>query len=148
MIKVAYPHPGEILGEEFLAPMDITRYRLAKEIRVPQRRIDEIVSGHRSITADTALRLSRFFGTSDAFWLNLQAGYDARVTKGEMADTLQAIKPVATGSPEAPAARAAKVPSAKPSKARVRTSAHGVARNAAKGAPAKKALQTHVRKRA
>jgi addiction module HigA family antidote len=148
MIKVAYPHPGEILGDEFLAPMDITRYRLAKEIRVPQRRIDEIVSGHRSITADTALRLSRFFGTSDAFWLNLQAGYDARVTKGEMADTLEAINPVTMASLKPPAARAAKASSAKPLKERVRTLAYGVARDAAKGVSAKKASPAPVRKRA
>lgn len=94
MANVACPHPGEILGEEFLLPMDITRYRLAKEIGVPQRRIDEIVSGQRTITADTALRLSRYFSLSDAFWLNLQAGYDARVTKYAMAKTLAAIRPV------------------------------------------------------
>jgi addiction module HigA family antidote len=82
------------LKEEFLDPMDISRYRLAKEINVPQRRIDEIVSGDSAITADTALRLSRYFGLSDTFWLNLQVDYDARTTKSAMAKTLDAIKPI------------------------------------------------------
>ena len=78
MRKVPYPHPGEILLEEFLKPMQITQYRLAKEIAVPQRRIGEIVAGKRAVTADTGLRLSRFFGMSDAFWIGLQMDYDAR----------------------------------------------------------------------
>ncbi len=69
-------HPGEILLEEFLTPMGISQYRLAKDISVPQRRIGEIVSGKRAITADTALRLGRFFGMEAQFWLNLQARYD------------------------------------------------------------------------
>lgn len=69
-------HPGEILLEDFLNPMGITRYRLAKEIGVPQRRIDEICSGKRSISADTALRLARFFGTDPQSWMNLQAEFD------------------------------------------------------------------------
>jgi len=69
-------HPGEILLEEFLKPMNISQYRLAKDISVPQRRISEITQGKRSITADTALRLGRFFGMEPQFWLNLQARYD------------------------------------------------------------------------
>jgi addiction module HigA family antidote len=74
-------HPGEILREEFLEPMGISQYRLAKDISVPPRRINEIVHGKRSITADTALRLGRFFGMSAQFWLNLQTRYDLEVTE-------------------------------------------------------------------
>ena len=74
-------HPGEILMEEFLEPMGISQYRLAKDISVPPRRINEIVHGKRSITADTALRLGRFFGMSPQFWLNLQTRYDLEVTE-------------------------------------------------------------------
>lgn len=69
-------HPGEILLEEFLQPMEISQYRLAKDISVPQRRISEITQGKRSITADTALRLGRFFSMEAQFWLNLQSRYD------------------------------------------------------------------------
>lgn len=83
-------HPGEILIEEFLRPMDISQYRLAKSISVPPRRINEIVHGKRSITADTALRLSRFFGTSERFWLNLQTRYDLEVEKDRLGDRLEA----------------------------------------------------------
>jgi addiction module HigA family antidote len=74
-------HPGEILMEEFLEPMGISQYRLAKDISVPPRRINEIVHGKRSITADTALRLGRFFGMSPQFWLNLQTRHDLEVTE-------------------------------------------------------------------
>jgi addiction module HigA family antidote len=74
--KLPPVHPGEILMEEFLEPMAISQYRLAKDISVPPRRINEIVHGTRSITANTALRLARYFGTSERFWLNLQARYD------------------------------------------------------------------------
>ena len=77
MPKVPYPHPGKTLLEEFLKPMGISQYRLAKEIGVPQRRIGEIVAGNRAVTADTGLRLSRFFGMSEGFWLGLQMDYDA-----------------------------------------------------------------------
>ena len=79
--KLPPVHPGEILLEEFLTPMGISQYRLAKSVTVPPRRINEIVHGKRSITADTALRLSRFFGTSERFWLNLQVQYDLERTK-------------------------------------------------------------------
>jgi len=81
-------HPGEILMEEFLQPMGISQYRLAKDISVPPRRINEIVHGKRSITADTALRLGRFFGISPQFWLNLQTRYDLEVTEDFLADRL------------------------------------------------------------
>ncbi len=93
MRRVPYPHPGEILLEEFLKPMGITQYRLAKEIGVPQRRIGEIVAGNRAVTADTGLRLSRFFGTSDGFWIGLQVDYDAARAKDALAKTLGRIKP-------------------------------------------------------
>ena len=74
--KMAPIHPGEILVEEFLKPMDISQYRLAKDISVPPRRINEIVHGKRAVTADTALRLGRYFNMSPQFWLNLQAHFD------------------------------------------------------------------------
>jgi addiction module HigA family antidote len=80
--KVLAPiHPGEILMEEFLKPLGISQYKLAKDINVPARRINEIVHGKRSITADTALRLSRYFNLSERFWLNLQARYDLEMEK-------------------------------------------------------------------
>lgn len=81
-------HPGEILIEEFLEPMGISQYRLAKDISVPPRRINEIVHGKRSITADTALRLGRFFGISPQFWLNLQTRYDLEMTEDFLSDRL------------------------------------------------------------
>ncbi|MGB5157306.1 helix-turn-helix transcriptional regulator [Desulfobacterium sp. N47] len=81
-------HPGEILMEEFLEPMGISQYRLAKDISVPPRRINEIVHGKRSISADTALRLGRFFGMSPQFWLNLQTRYDLEVTEDFLANRL------------------------------------------------------------
>ena len=83
-------HPGEILLEEFLEPLGISQYRLAKEIHVPPRRINEIIHGKRGISPDTALRLSRFFGTSERFWLNLQTRYDIEMTKRQIGDQLQA----------------------------------------------------------
>ncbi len=83
MARKAHPpiHPGEILLEEFLEPMDLSQYRLAKDISVPARRINEIVHGKRGITADTALRLARYFGTSERFWMNLQIRHDLEVEK-------------------------------------------------------------------
>ncbi|MBS0407732.1 MAG: HigA family addiction module antidote protein [Proteobacteria bacterium] len=90
--KVPWPHPGEILLHEFLEPLGLTQYRLAKEIGVPQSRIGEVVAGARSITVDTGLRLSRFFGTSDEFWAGLQLDYDAAVAKDKMADVLGQIR--------------------------------------------------------
>lgn len=97
MRKVPYPHPGEILIEEFLKPMGITQYRLAKEIGVPQRRIGEIVAGTRSVTADTGLRLSRFFGMSEHFWIGLQTDHDAAKAKDSLEKTLAGIKPWKAG---------------------------------------------------
>ncbi|ADH86103.1 HigA family addiction module antitoxin [Desulfurivibrio alkaliphilus] len=93
MRKVPYPHPGEILLEEFLKPMGITQYRLAKEIGVPQRRIGEIVAGTRAVTMDTGLRLSRFFGMSEEFWIGLQMDYDAAKAKEALSQTLAKIRP-------------------------------------------------------
>ena len=87
--KLAPIHSGEILLEEFLRPMGISQYRLAKDINVPARRINEIVHGKRSITADTALRLSRFFGTSERFWMNLQVRYDLEVERDRLGDALE-----------------------------------------------------------
>src|SRR5438105_5833477 len=81
-------HPGEILREEFLTPFGISQYRLAKEMSVPPRRINEIVRGTRAITADTALRLARYFGTSERFWLNLQARYDLEIEKDRLGNRL------------------------------------------------------------
>ncbi len=83
-------HPGEILLEDFLKPLGLSQYRLAKGISVSPRRINEIVHGKRAVTADTALRLSRFFGTSDRFWLNLQTRFDLEVEKDRLGDSLTA----------------------------------------------------------
>ena len=82
-------HPGEILIEEFLKPMGISQYRLAKDISVPPRRINEIVHGKRSISADTALRLGRYFGISPQFWLNLQTRFDLEITEDLLAERLE-----------------------------------------------------------
>ncbi len=83
-------HPGKVLLEEFIKPMGISQYRVAKDISVPPRRINEIVHGKRSVTADTALRLSRYFGTSDRFWLNLQTSYDLDIERDKLGDRLEA----------------------------------------------------------
>lgn len=82
-------HPGEILQQEFLIPLGISQYRLAKDISVPPRRINEIVRGQRAISADTALRFSRFFGSSERFWFNLQAHYDLEVEKDRLGKRLE-----------------------------------------------------------
>jgi addiction module HigA family antidote len=82
--KLAPVHPGEILLEDFLKPLGLSQYRLAKGVSVPPRRINEIVLGKRAVSADTALRLARFFGTSDRFWLNLQAAYDLDVERDRL----------------------------------------------------------------
>ena len=86
--KLAPVHAGEILMEEFLAPMGISQYRLAQDISVSPRRINEIVHGKRAISADTALRLARYFGTSERFWLNLQAQFDLDVERDRLGDRL------------------------------------------------------------
>jgi len=85
--------PGEMLAEEFLKPLGMSNYRLAKEIGVPAQRIGEILAGKRAITADTDLRLCRFLGLSDGWWLRLQADYDTEVAKATLAKTLAKIKP-------------------------------------------------------
>ncbi|HSR69831.1 MAG TPA: HigA family addiction module antitoxin [Acidobacteriota bacterium] len=85
--------PGELLLEEFLKPIGISQYRLAKEIRVPAQRISEIVHGKRSITADTDLRLCRFFGLSEGYWLRAQIAHDTEIAKAELGDVLAQIKP-------------------------------------------------------
>src|SRR5208283_48455 len=87
--KLVPVHPGEILLEEFLVPLGVSQYRLAKDTSVPPRRINEIVRGTRAITADTALRLARYFGTTERFWLNLQAHYDLEVEKERLGDRLE-----------------------------------------------------------
>ena len=91
-------HPGEILLEEFLTPLGVSQYRLAKAVDVPARRINEIVHGQRRITADTALRLSRYFGTSERFWLNLQARYDLETEKDRLGGALEGIRPLRAAS--------------------------------------------------
>jgi addiction module HigA family antidote len=89
--EVRYPTPGEILQEEFLVPMGITAYRLAKDIGVQQSRIGEIIAGKRAITVGTGLRLSRYFGTSDEFWTGLQLDHDTAMAKDELAEELDKI---------------------------------------------------------
>ena len=86
--KLAPVHPGEVLLEEFLRPLGLSQYRLAKDTSVPARRINEIVRGTRAVSADTALRLARYFGTSERFWLNLQARHDFEVEKDRLGERL------------------------------------------------------------
>ena len=93
MTKLKPISPGELLLEEFLVPMGISQYRLAKEIGVPAQRIGQIVAGRRAITADTDLRLCRFFGLSNGYWLRAQAAYDTEVAGRALAKTLTRIKP-------------------------------------------------------
>jgi len=90
--KIINPHPGEILVEEFLKPMNLSQNKLAMELRVPCHRINEIVHGRRSITADTALRLGRFFGTTPDFWMNLQQSYDLAAARESLRQELQRIR--------------------------------------------------------
>jgi antitoxin HigA-1 len=87
-------HPGEVLLEEYLEPLGVTQHRLAVAINVPPRRINEIVHGKRRITADTALRLARYFGTTERFWLNLQGRHDLEVEKDRLGGVLDAIEPL------------------------------------------------------
>jgi addiction module HigA family antidote len=92
MEKLSNIHPGEILLEEFLKPMNISAYRLSKDLRIPQTRTSEIIKGNRSITADTAIRLSYYFGNSAKFWLGLQNDYDLEEEKKQKADDFKRIK--------------------------------------------------------
>ena len=87
--RLAPVHPGEVLLEDFLTPLGLTQYRLAKSLTVPPRRINEIVHGKRAVSADTALRLARFFGTSERFWLNLQTSYDLEIERDRLGDRLR-----------------------------------------------------------
>src|ERR1700722_4222980 len=91
-------HPGEILLTEFLEPLGVSQYQLAKSVDVPARRINEIVHGQRRISADTALRLSRYFGTSERFWMNLQARYDLETEKDRLGTELDDIRPLSAAS--------------------------------------------------
>ena len=95
--KLTPIHPGEILMEEFLRPMGISQYRLAVDISVPPRRINEIVHGKRAITADTCLRLARYFGISEQFWMNLQSRYDLEIARGSLGDRLAREVPTPYG---------------------------------------------------
>ena len=88
-------HPGEVLLADFLEPLGVTQHHLAISIGVPPRRINEIVHGKRRISADTALRLARYFGTSDRFWINLQSRYDLEIERDQIGDELNAITPLA-----------------------------------------------------
>jgi addiction module HigA family antidote len=100
MKKILPIHPGEILMEEFLKPLGLSQYRLAVDISVPPRRINEIVHGKRAITADTALRLARYFGNSEGFWMNLQVRYDLEVQRDRLAGRLEkevAVREQTTG---------------------------------------------------
>lgn len=94
MAKLAPVHPGEVLMADFLEPLGITQNRLAVSIGVPPRRINEIVHGQRRITADTALRLGRYFGSSAQFWINLQSHYDLEVERDAIREALEAIRPL------------------------------------------------------
>ena len=87
-------HPGEVLMQEYLEPLGITQHKLAVAIGVPPRRINEIVHGKRRISADTALRLARYFGTTERFWLNLQGRYDLEIERDRLASALQEIQPL------------------------------------------------------
>ena len=84
--KLAPVHPGEILQDEFMKPLGLSQYRVSKDIGVQARRINEIVHGKRAVTADTALRLARYFGTSEGFWMNLQSHYDLEIAKDRLGD--------------------------------------------------------------
>ena len=94
MATIAPIHPGEVLLEDFLTPLEVTQHHLAVAIGVPPRRINEIVHGKRRITADTALRLARYFGTTDRFWLNLQTRYDLEIEKDHLGTALERIHPL------------------------------------------------------
>ncbi|GIG85797.1 HigA family addiction module antitoxin [Plantactinospora endophytica] len=94
MSKLAPIHPGEVLMEDFIAPLGITQHKVAVAIGVPPRRINEIVHGKRRVTADTALRLSRYFGTTALFWINLQNRYDLEIERDALGDTLDRIHPL------------------------------------------------------
>lgn len=91
MTKLPNVHPGEVLMEEFLRPLGITQYQLAKDLNIPQTRVSEIIKGRRAVTADTALRLSKYFGSSAKFWLGLQADFDLEESFNKLAGDLESI---------------------------------------------------------
>ena len=93
MVKLRNVHPGEVLLEEFLKPMQISQNKIARDICVPPRRINEIVHGKRAITADTALRLSKYFAVSESFWMGLQADYDLEEARKELGRKLERVRP-------------------------------------------------------
>ena len=93
-VLMAPIHPGEVLLEEYLGPLGVSQYRLARAIGVPPRRINEIVLGKRAITADTALRLAKFFGTSERFWLNLQGRFEIELQRDRLGPVLEGIQPL------------------------------------------------------
>ena len=93
MTRLANVHPGEILAEEFLAPMGLSQNRVTRDIGVPPRRINEIVHGERAVTAETALRLARYFGTSESFWMGLQADYDLEEARACLGERLREVRP-------------------------------------------------------
>jgi len=95
-VSMAPIHPGEVLAEEYLGPLGVTQHKVAVAIGVSPRRINEIVHGTRRISADTALRLARYFGTSERFWMNLQGRYDLEVERDRLADALAEIRPLAS----------------------------------------------------
>lgn len=92
MNQLSNIHPGEVLNEEFLKPLNISAYRLSKDVRIPQTRISEIVKGRRRVTADTALRLSKYFGTTPKFWLGLQDDFDIEESQRLLTEELKEIK--------------------------------------------------------
>jgi addiction module HigA family antidote len=94
MKKLEPIHPGEVLTEDFIGPLGVTQHKVAVSIGVPPRRINEIVHGKRRVSADTALRLARYFGTTDIFWLNLQNRYDLEIEHDALADVLERIEPL------------------------------------------------------
>ena len=100
MEKLKPVTPGELLSEEFLKPMGLSQYRLAKEIGVPIQRISEIIGGRRSITADTDLRLCRFFGLSNGYWLRAQAAYDTEIAEETLSEVLAKIRPWQSSTPQ------------------------------------------------
>ncbi|MDY0198016.1 MAG: HigA family addiction module antitoxin [Tenuifilaceae bacterium] len=100
MERLENVHPGEILNEEFLVPMNISAYRLSKDTEIPQSRISQIIKGNRSITADTALRISNYFGTSAKFWLGLQDDYDIEKESKEKKEILNRIRRIRKNAPQ------------------------------------------------
>lgn len=132
MVRLLDPiHPGEVLAEEFLGPLGVTQYRLAKDTSVPARRINEIVKGERSVSADTALRFAKYFGTSELFWLNLQARYDLEVQKSRLGKRLDAeVHALRRQASSRRSERSSIVPPLKAQPSRAKTARSGFVRKA------------------